>query len=81
MNLIFFCRISMPGVDPGFPVGGGANPPGGAPTYDFAKFSTTKKCMKLRKFWALRAPLYLPLQTIGWASSWCERIPVRSAHM
>ena len=26
------------GADPGFPVGGGANPPGGAPTYDFAKF-------------------------------------------
>ena len=26
------------GVDPGFPVGGGANPSGGAPTYDFAKF-------------------------------------------
>ena len=28
----------MAGADPGFPVGGGANPPGGAPTYDFAKF-------------------------------------------
>ena len=26
------------GADPGFPVGGGANPPEGAPTYDFAKF-------------------------------------------
>ena len=26
-----------PGADPGFPVGGGANPQGGAPTYDFAK--------------------------------------------
>ena len=35
----------FPGADPGFPVGGGANPPGGrqpsrgAPTYDFAKYS------------------------------------------
>ena len=25
-------------ADPGFPRGGGANSPGGAPTYDFAKF-------------------------------------------
>ena len=25
----------MSGADPGFPVGGGANPLGGAPTYDF----------------------------------------------
>ena len=39
------------GADPGFPVGGGANPPGGAPRYDFAKFCK-KNCMKLRKFWA-----------------------------
>ena len=28
----------LAGADPGFPVGGSANPPG-APTYDFAKFS------------------------------------------
>ena len=34
----------LPGADPGFPVGGGANPPGGAPTYDFAKF-----CEKLHE--------------------------------
>ena len=26
-------------ADPGIPRGGGANSPGGAPTYDFAKFS------------------------------------------
>ena len=35
------------GADPGFPIGGGANPPGGgggAPTYDFAKF-----CEKLHE--------------------------------
>ena len=28
-----------PVADPGFPRGGGANSPGGAPTYDFAKIS------------------------------------------
>ena len=27
------------GADPGFPVGGGADPLAGAPTYDFVKFS------------------------------------------
>ena len=26
------------GADPGFPIGGGANPPGRAPRYDFSKF-------------------------------------------
>ena len=35
-------------ADPGFPLGGGANSPGGAPTYDFVKF-----CMKLKEFGAL----------------------------
>ena len=29
------------GADPGFPVGGDANPPGVVPTYDFAKFCKT----------------------------------------
>ena len=32
------CGRRHAGADPGFPVGGGADPPGGAPTYDFAKF-------------------------------------------
>ena len=40
---------------PGFPVGGDANPPGGAPTYDFAK-NVSKNRMKLRKSWAIGAP-------------------------
>ena len=36
---------ALSGADPGFSVGGGANPPGwGAPTYDFAKF-----CEKLHE--------------------------------
>ena len=35
-------RECQAGTDPGFPVAGGADPTGvgGAPTYDFAKFST-----------------------------------------
>ena len=35
---VFYQMIVLAGADPGFPVAGGANPPGGAPTYDFAKF-------------------------------------------
>ena len=36
------------GADPGFPVGGGAEPTGdGAPTYDFAKFK--KKLYEIEK--------------------------------
>ena len=34
-------------ADPGFPRGGGANSPGGGPTYDFAKFS--KKLHEIEK--------------------------------
>ena len=30
-------QISYSVADPGFPRGGGANPAGGVPTYDFAK--------------------------------------------
>ena len=57
------------GADPGFPVGGGTNPPGGAPTYDFAMIlpNFAKNCMKMRTFWAVGgestgcAPLNPPL--------------------
>ena len=35
----------------GFPIEGGANRPGWAPTYDSTKFS--KNCMKLRNLWAV----------------------------
>ena len=31
--------LSKAGADPGFPVGGGADPLGGGATYDFVKFS------------------------------------------
>ena len=36
-------------VDPGFPRGGGANSPGGAPTYDFAKIS--QKLHEIERIW------------------------------
>ena len=36
-------------ADPGFPRGGGANSPGGAPTYDFAKISP--KLHKIERIW------------------------------
>ena len=49
-----FSEIS--GVDPGFPVGGGSNPPGGRQHMILPNFA--KNCMKLRTFWAVggRAP-------------------------
>ena len=36
-------------ADPGFLPGGGANSPGGAPTYDFAKFS--QKLHEIERIW------------------------------
>ena len=36
-------------ADPEFPRGGGANPPGGTPTYDFAKFS--QKLHEIEGIW------------------------------
>ena len=41
-----------PVADLGFPRGGGANSPGGAPTYDFAKFS--QKLHEIERIWAPR---------------------------
>ena len=43
-----------PGADPEFPVGGGANPPGGYQHMILPNF--VKNCMKLRKFWAAGGP-------------------------
>ena len=45
-------------MHPGFLVGGGGNPAGGAPTHDFAKFS--KNCMKLKEFGPRGRPLAPP---------------------
>ena len=47
----------LPGADPGFPVGVGADPPGRAPTYDFAKFS--KKMHGSEKILGCRATALL----------------------
>ena len=44
-------HVTNAGADPGFPVGWGANPSGGTPTYDLPNFA--KNCMKLRKFWTV----------------------------
>ena len=50
-------------ADPGFPRGGGAKSPGGAPTYDFAIFS--QELHEIERIWARggrvpRAPLDPP---------------------
>ena len=48
----FFCGTTA-GVDPGFPVGGGADPLGeGAPTYYFVKIS--EKLHEIEKIWDCR---------------------------
>ena len=39
--------VGKSGADPGFPIGGGANCTGGAPTTEFAKFS--KKLHEIEK--------------------------------
>ena len=47
---IFLLFRSGSVADPGFPRGGGANSRGGAPTYDFAKFS--QKLHEIERIWA-----------------------------
>ena len=44
--------FALPGADPGFPIGGGANPLEGAPTSDFAKIS--KKTHEIENIWAVK---------------------------
>ena len=58
---------SLTVADPGFPQGGGANSPGGAPTYDFAKFP--QKLHEIERIWAPpggvpRVPLDPPLTNL-----------------
>ena len=49
----FFHFHAVSVADPGFPRGGGANfPEGGAPTYEFAKFS--QKLHEIERFWTPR---------------------------
>ena len=40
-------------LDPGFLVGGGANPPGGGERQHTPLQNVPKNCMKLRNFWAI----------------------------
>ena len=49
LNKLDIVREYIPVVDTGFPRGGGANSPGGAPTYDFAKFS--QKLHEIERIW------------------------------
>ena len=55
-------------ADPGFPRGGGANSPGGAPTYDFAKFS--QKVHEIERIWTpgggARPKFYVDPPPIQW---------------
>ena len=56
--------LSSAVADPGFPRGGGANSPGGVPTYDFAKFS--QKLHEIERIWTPRGARV-------------PRVPLRSA--
>ena len=47
-----FYLMLVSGADPVFPVGGGANPREGARQHTILP-NFVKKCMKLRKFWAV----------------------------
>ena len=54
LNNVFWNKeIYQPGAYPGFPVGGGANPPRGEGHQHMILPKFPKNCMKLRKFWAL----------------------------
>ena len=48
-NFVLFTEAHNTVADPGFPRGGGANSPGGTPTYDFAKFSP--KLHEIERIW------------------------------
>ena len=47
-KILLVSYVAFSGANPGFPVGGGADPRGGAPKYDFAEFST-KKLHEIKK--------------------------------
>ena len=49
-NELTLTLLGPAGADPGFPVGGGANPPGGRQHMILPNIA--KNCMKLRTFWA-----------------------------
>ena len=72
----WFWLTSFSGADPGFPLGGGANPPGGAPTCNLAKFS--EKLLETRKMLghggcAGSAPLDPPLVLPNSSEDWFQK--------
>ena len=54
------------GADPGFPIGGDADPPG-VPTYEFCQLFFFENSIKLRNFWAVCV--------CGGGGGVCEGIP------
>ena len=48
--VLFSVKVAV--ADPGFPRGGGANSPGGAPTYEFVDFS--QKLHEIERIWTPR---------------------------
>ena len=66
-------------ADPGFPRGGGANSPGGAPTYEIAKFS--EKLHEIERIWTPRGgarpsrpPLDPPMVTDSIQTPFCSML-------
>ena len=57
-RLSSFDFLPKPVADPGFPPGGGSNSPGGAQTYDFAKFS--HKLHEIERIWIPRGGARVP---------------------
>ena len=65
-------KVSMSGTDLGFPVGGGANPPGeGRQHTNLPDFP--KNCMKLRNFWSVGEGAHrgVPLGSATACDPWC----------
>ena len=56
-------------ADPGFPRGGGANSPGGVPTYDFVKIS--QKLHEIERIWTPRGGRASPAPPLRSATGKC----------
>ena len=66
-------RMRITVADPGFPLGGGANSPRAAPTYDFAKIS--KKLHEIERIWARGGVPHAPLRSAT-ASDTIHELPI-----
>ena len=56
--------VTSTGADPGFPVGGGASPPGGGRQHTNLP-NLSKNCIKLRKFWSMGGGGHAPGAPLG----------------